>query len=221
MPPRFPLTITVNDHFGLDHPLGVVDYVAVPRESATIRKWNGLVETFKVVSGAMQKSDQPVVAVGGFAMFLHGNTSRDPADIDFWTTEKGSDELQQLLRVDKRFEVTGPGAIQYTSEEGDVTTFDLVVTSASTPTVVKKCVKVVDEHGVGVGMCATAEDLFAFKYVACTSTARGVEHRLKDCRDALFLMNKYGVEESKKAVLQQTIALLELKKPTITNYPAM
>ena len=98
--PQFQLTLDLSklQSQRLDEPLREAGSLTVPTESATVSKWKVLVETFKIVSDAMKTgSDQPLVAIGGFAMFLLGDTNRDPADIDFWTTEKGSEDLQQLL----------------------------------------------------------------------------------------------------------------------------
>ena len=123
--------------------------------------------------------------------------------------------MKVLLTGNKHFSGAGPAKIEYKPPEGGPTTvFDLLTQSAATDFEIKNCVRVFNEHGEEIGLCAAVEDLFDAKYTASNKTLiRGVAELLKDCRDCVFLINRYNIKKSEEARLVKRIDSFEKKKP--------
>ena len=72
--------------------------------------------------------------------------------------------------------------------------------------------KVIEKHDkdeAAIATCANAEDMVELKKKSSESRQRSIDKRIKDCEDAIFLIDIYNFGDAKRDAEKQRIATLE------------
>ena len=138
------------------------------------------------------------LAIGGFAMALHGNQSRIPADIDFYFHQNAEEAFKKLLPKGGPFEYDDGSKspdkkphYKYRSENGAVAKIEFFRANKITEkaTTFKEWMQV---EG-GPGRCINATELYNLKHAAFKGD-RTVDEREKDFADMLWLVRNKKLE---------------------------